>query len=56
MITNTIIYCCSLLGTFVIIGGLYAFLWGKGNEAKVDGTKVAGGDETQTALDVNDDK
>ncbi|XP_020112535.1 WAT1-related protein At5g64700-like isoform X1 [Ananas comosus] len=46
----------SLLGTFVIIGGLYAFLWGKGNEAKVDGTKVAGSDETQTALDVNDDK
>jgi hypothetical protein len=32
--SNTYICMCSVLGTVIIVVGMYAFLWGKGTELK----------------------
>ena len=35
------IFICSVLGTVLIVVGLYAFLWGKGKELKLAASAAA---------------
>jgi hypothetical protein len=41
------IFICSVLGTVLIVAGLYAFLWGKGKELKLAAGAAAAQNQQQ---------